>query len=237
MSSINNLNSLFSPSGMLMSNLTSQLQSKAMKKMDADADGSVTKSEFQAAMQKAAGKLGVELGDDEASEMFAGFDADSSGALDKDEVGGVVTGLLSSLGNAQSFMQSRESGFNADSFSSRDLDGDGMLSLSEFTGQGANASMARVTVTTQTIEMPIGSDIGLVGTEGQNQTTPPSASAEAPSGSNALESLMASLDSDKDGQISAEELSAFVSQIDTVVQRYNDSLLARSSGSGQTGQA
>jgi len=38
---------------------------------------------------------------------------------------------------------------------------------------------------------------------------------------------MASLDANKDGQISGEELSALVNQIETVVHRYNETALAK----------
>lgn len=239
MSSLDSLSSLFSPSGMLMSSLTSHLQSKAMKKMDMDTDGSVSQSEFQAAMQKAAGKLGVELSGDDASQMFTGFDTDASGALDTAEVGGVVTGLLSTLGNAQSYMQSNGMGQSADDFATRDLDGDGMLSLSEFTGEAAQSGVARVTVTTQTIEVPLDASASQQSqaVTAADAGTGTVAGSTATNAASSVDTLMASLDTNQDGQISGDELTAFVSQIETVVQRYNDTALASSGSSTSSTQA
>lgn len=239
MSSLESLHNLFSPSSLLMSGLNSQLQTKAMKKMDLDADGGVSQTEFQAVLQKAAGKLGVELGDDETAGMFSGLDADADGALNAREVGGLVNGLLSSLGNAQSFMQSR------------DADGDGMLSLPEFMGASAVAPTARMTVTTRVIEtqltpsligttaagLPAGLGTGALSLAEASvpnplaQTAAPTGSvgqsASSDSNSTSIDTLMASLDTNQDGQISSQELTALVSQIETVVKRYNDSALAQ----------
>jgi Ca2+-binding EF-hand superfamily protein len=251
MSSLESLHNLFSPSSLLMSGLNSQLQTKAMKKMDLDADGGVSQTEFQAVLQKAAGKLGVELGDDETAGMFSGLDADADGALNAREVGGLVNGLLSSLGNAQSFMQSRDAGYSPDNFAARDADGDGMLSLPEFMGASAVAPTARMTVTTRVIEtqltpsligttaagLPAGLGTGALSlaeasvpnplAQTAAPTGPVGQSASSDSNSTSIDTLMASLDTNQDGQISSQELTALVSQIETVVKRYNDSALAQ----------
>lgn len=223
--------------------LSSQLQNKAMKKMDANGDGQVEQAEFQSALEKAAGKLGFELGANEATQMFAGFDADADGHLSGNEVGSVVSGLLSSLGNLQSFMQSRPASFDADTFTNRDLDGDGVLSLAEFTGAAANT--VTTTTITQIVETTVTSPNGVTSSTGGMASTTPSghvidedtgavgqsAETDTPaaqtSGTTNLDSLMASLDTNGDGQISGDELTAFVNQINTVAQHYNDTALAR----------
>lgn len=251
---MNSVENLFSSTSLFMSGMASQLQAKAMKKLDTDADGSVTQTEFQAVLEKAAGKLGVELGEGEAAGMFSSFDGDANGSLNLSEVGNVVGGLLSSLGNVQSYMQNQGSGFSADSFASRDADGDGVLSLAEFTGESAmsSAPLAYRTVTTQTIETtmipqggfptmsggaPVSTDTGaidLTGAATSPASTPLAASDDAATGDSqgkSVESLMASLDANKDGQISGEELSALVNQIQTVVQRYNETNLASNTSS------
>lgn len=251
--------SAFPTSSLFLAGLSSQLQSKAMKKMDANGDGHVEQTEFQSALEKAAGKLGVELDADEAAQMFAGFDADADGHLSGSEVGSVVSGLLSSLGNLQNFMQSRSDGFDANTFASRDLDGDGVLSLAEFTGAAANT--VTTTTITQIVETTVTSPGS--GTSGGVTTTTPSTTASgsvidegtgaieqlaatdttAPNttGTTSLDSLMASLDTNADGQISGDELTAFVNQITTVVQHYNDTALAKAdteaSADGGTSQA
>ena len=51
---MSSVESLFSPTSLFMSGMASQLQAKAMKKLDTDADGSVTQTEFQAVLEKAA---------------------------------------------------------------------------------------------------------------------------------------------------------------------------------------
>lgn len=248
---MSSVESLFSPTSLFMSGMASQLQAKAMKKLDTDADGNVTQTEFQAVLEKAAGKLGVELGEGEAAGMFSNFDGDADGSLNLSEVGNVVGGLLSSLGNVQNYMQNQGSGFSADSFASRDTDGDGVLSLAEFTGEAARsaAPIAYRTVTTQTVETtvlpqggmpstpgiaPISTDTGAVDMTSAVSPTgsTPVAAADntttaGDSQANTVESLMASLDANKDGQISGEELSALVNQIETVVHRYNETALAK----------
>ena len=248
---MSSVESLFSPTSLFMSGMASQLQAKAMKKLDTDADGNVTQTEFQAVLEKAAGKLGVELGEGEAAGMFSNFDGDADGSLNLSEVGNVVGGLLSSLGNVQDYMKHQHSGFSADSFASRDADGDGVLSLAEFTGEAARsaAPIAYRTVTTQTVETtvlpqggmpsmpgiaPISTDTGAVDMTSAVSPTgsTPVAAADntttaGDSKANTVESLMASLDANKDGQISGEELSALVNRIETVVQRYNETALAK----------
>ena len=93
---MSSVESLFSPTSLFMSGMASQLQAKAMKKLDTDADGNVTQTEFQAVLEKAAGKLGVELGEGEAAGMFSNFDGDADGSLNLSEVGNVVGGLYPS---------------------------------------------------------------------------------------------------------------------------------------------
>lgn len=254
---MSSVESLLSPTSLFMSGMASQLQAKAMKKLDTDADGNVSQTEFQSVLEKAAGKLGVELGEGEAAGMFSGFDGNSDGSLNLTEVGSVVGGLLSSLGNVQNYMQNQGTGFSADSFASRDTDGDGVLSLAEFTGQSADAAGAgafrTVTTTTQVVETsvmpqngmptmpgaaPVGTGTGAIDMSGAvppaSTTSLATAEQAATAGSpqaSTVESLMASLDTDQDGQISASELGALVNQIETVVQRYNETALAGKSGS------
>mgnify|MGYP006202989321 CR=1 FL=1 len=86
--------------------MSSYLQDKMHKKMDADGDGGVSQSEFQAALEKVAGKLGVEVGQG-ASELYASLDANKDGALNGAEVGTLLQNLFSSASNTQAFVQQR----------------------------------------------------------------------------------------------------------------------------------
>lgn len=245
----------FSTSSLFLAGLGSQLQTKAMKKMDANADGEVEQAEFQSALEKAAGKLGVELGSEEAGQMFASFDTDGDGRLSGSEVGSVVTGLLSSLGNLQNFMQSRGSdasaGFDANTFANRDLDGDGVLSLAEFTGS-AGTTVTTTTIT-QIVETTVVSPDGTT-TTSTNGAMPPGVpisestgavdplladgtTAQPVSGTSSLDSLIATMDTDGDGQVSGDELTAFLNQINTVVQHYNDTALVKAAAANNAGLA
>ena len=86
--------------------MSSYLQDKMHKKMDADGDGGVSQSEFQAALEKVAGKLGVEVGQG-ASELYASLDANKDGALNGAEVGTLLQNLFSSASNTQAFVRKR----------------------------------------------------------------------------------------------------------------------------------
>ena len=70
----------------ISSALSTHLQDKMLKKMDTDSSGGVDQPEFKAALEKLAGKLGVEAGEG-AEELYTSLDADSSGSLDEGRQG------------------------------------------------------------------------------------------------------------------------------------------------------
>ncbi|MCB2017893.1 MAG: EF-hand domain-containing protein [Hydrogenophaga sp.] len=125
--------------------LSSQLQDKMMSKMDTDGSGSVDQSEFQVALEKLAGKLGVNVGEGSA-ELYGSLDADQDGSLNAGEVGSLVQSVLGALAGAQSYTQSR--GDEA-SFAAMDGNGDGVISREEY-GLAPEATQVVTTTTTTT---------------------------------------------------------------------------------------
>lgn len=110
--------------------LSSHLQDKMLKKMDTDGSGGVDQSEFQAALEKVAGKLGIEVGEG-GSELYASLDTDQDGTLNGSEVGSLMQSMLGAIGGGgtQAFVQSR--GDEA-RFAELDSNSDGMISMEEF---------------------------------------------------------------------------------------------------------
>lgn len=77
----------------ISSALSTHLQDKMLKKMDTDSSGGVDQTEFKAALEKVAGKLGVDAGEG-AEELYASLDADSDGSLNGGEVGQLLQQLF-----------------------------------------------------------------------------------------------------------------------------------------------
>lgn len=217
--------------------LSSKLQDKMLKKADTDGNGTVGQTEFEAALEKISTKYGIDLGQDSQA-LFAGLDSDSDGALNGEELGQVIQHLFAPPTNTQDFLQSRG---NEEQFGALDADGDGSLSMAEFTGvpaDGAEVSIVSTTTTTTTVvssdaDAPVatGEVAPVTSTAEAGAATPVAAAPADP-----LQALMDGLDSDGDGQISDSELTTFVSQLNSQIEaatrKYNETALA---GLGTTG--
>lgn len=217
--------------------LSSKLQDKMLKKADTDGNGTVGQTEFEAALEKISTKYGIDLGQDSQA-LFAGLDSDSDGALNGEELGQVIQHLFAPPTNTQDFLQSRG---NEEQFGALDADGDGSLSMAEFTGvpaDGAEVSIVSTTTTTTTVvssdaDAPVAtSEVAPATSTAEADTATPVAAAPA----DPLQALMDGLDSDGDGQISDSELTTFVSQLNSQIEaatrKYNETALA---GLGTTG--
>ncbi|QCB45541.1 EF-hand domain-containing protein [Hydrogenophaga sp. PAMC20947] len=192
-----NISGMFSSFGAVAANY---LQDKMHKKMDTDADGTVGKSEFQAALAQVGVKLGVETGSTaDADAMFDSVDADANGSLTGSEVGQIIKNMLGGSGT-QAFVQNRG---DETRFAELDADGDGAISMAEF-GIGSSSDTAATTTASATSADVLNED--------------------------AIESLMASLDSDGDGQVSGTEIAAFAtkmnSQLEAASKLYNTTATA-----------
>lgn len=232
--------------------MSSYLQDKMLKKMDTDGSGGVSQGEFQAALEKVAGKLGVDVGES-ASELYAGLDANKDGALDGGEVGTLLQGLFSSAANTQAFVQSR--GDEA-RFAELDADNDGMISMTEFGITPATETTVIQTTTvvttvqnpstsldpTQTAVLPPATPTTPATTSPEVAQTLPAtddtgaaeavaaADDAASQGDTTLAALVQDADADADGNISAEELNVLVAklnvQAEAASRRYNQTSLA-----------
>lgn len=228
--------------------MSSYLQDKMHKKMDADGDGGVSQSEFQAALEKVAGKLGVEVGQG-ASELYASLDANKDGALNGAEVGTLLQNLFSSASNTQAFVQSR--GDEA-RFAELDVDNDGQISMAEFGITPATGTTVVQTTTVITTTQEIAAD-GATALAGGSGSTAPATAAPVHTASTpddttvvasaedaaatedaSLQALMHTVDTDGSGDISSAELNAYVAklsaQAEAASKRYNDTALASLGG-------
>lgn len=222
--------------------MSSYLQDKMLKKMDTDGSGGVEQSEFQAALEKVAGKLGIDAGEG-ATEWYASLDADRNGSLDGGEVGSLLQNLFSSAAGTQAFVQSR--GDEA-RFAELDADSDGMISMAEFGITPATETTVIQTTTVissaqdPAVTAPVAAPVVAASpttTPVAGTTAPASdeavASAESTNGTapeDELQALMKSADTDGNGSISAEELNVLVAklnaQAEAASKRYNDTALA-----------
>lgn len=217
--------------------LSSKLQDKMLKKADTDGNGTVGQTEFEAALEKISTKYGIDLGQDSQA-LFAGLDSDSDGALNGEELGQVIQHLFAPPTNTQDFLQSRG---NEEQFGALDADGDGSLSMAEFTGVPADGAEVSIVSTTTTTTTVVSSDADAPVATGE--VAPATSTAEAGAATpvaaapaDPLQALMDGLDSDGDGQISDSELTTFVSQLNSQIEaatrKYNETALA---GLGTTG--
>jgi EF hand len=220
--------------------MSSYLQDKMLKKMDTDGNGGVEQSEFQAALEKVAGKLGIDAGEG-ATEWYASLDADRNGSLDGGEVGSLLQNLFSSAAGTQAFVQSR--GDEA-RFAELDADSDGMISMAEF---GITPATETTVIQTTTV-ISSAQDPALAAT-GSGAVAAPATAPSAPTAAAApaeavasaepangtspedsLQALMKSADTDGNGSISSEELNVLVAklnaQAEAASKRYNDTALA-----------
>lgn len=206
--SSNSFAGLFSP---LASVAANYMQDKMHKKMDADADGVVGKSEFQSALEQVGAKLGVDSGNN-ADAMFAAVDADGNGSLTGNEVGQMLKNMFSGGTNTDAFVQSRG---DTERFAELDVDGDGNISMAEF-GISAGGS--------ESVESTLASD------STDQAVAMADTSATGPLNEDAMQALLGTVDSDADGQLSETELTAFVKQFSTQMgtasKLYSDTAIA-----------
>lgn len=224
--------------------MSTYLQDKMLKKMDADGSGGVEQSEFQAALEKVAGKLGIDVGEG-ASELYASLDADQSGSLDGGEVGSLLQNLFASASNTQAFVQSR--GDEA-RFAELDADSDGQISMAEFgiTPASETTMISTTTVISTTQEgaaegasrLAARDQAVAAAAQAPEEQAVASAGATAGTEDASLQALMQSVDTDGSGDISSNELNSFVAklnaQAEAATKRYNETALASlgSQGSG-----
>lgn len=225
----------------ISSALAPHLQDKMLKKMDTDSSGGVDQTEFKAALDKVAGKLGIDVGEG-SEELYASLDADSDGSLNGSEVGQLLQNLFTPPSNTQAFVQSR--GDEA-RFAELDADADGNISMAEFgiTPEATTVTTTTTTTVVSTIHEPItGAEGGTavaaaeptpaaaVNTAAAATEAEDTAVAQAPVSDEQLQAMMSSVDADGDGEISGTELSAFVAQIsaqaEAATRRYNETALA-----------
>lgn len=219
--------------------MSTYLQDKMLKKMDTDGSGGVEQSEFQAALEKVAGKLGIEVGEG-ASELYASLDANQDGSLNGGEVGSLLQSLFASASNTQAFVQSR--GDEA-RFAELDADSDGQISMAEF---GITPEAETTVITTTTVistttqdsaaDSPsalAASEEAVAATQGAHaaeEQAVASAETAAATEDASMQALMQSVDTDGSGDVSSSELNAFVAklnaQAEAASKRYNDTALA-----------
>jgi Ca2+-binding EF-hand superfamily protein len=225
--------------------LSGHLQDKMLKKMDTDGSGGVDQTEFKAALEKVASKLGIEVG--EGSEaLYASLDADQDGSLNGTEVGQLLRNLFAPPTDTQAFVQSR--GDEA-RFTELDADGDGSISMAEFgivpnagLPEGTVVSSTTTTTTTTTVvqgaDSPLspmaGADAAVAALTNAAPATPSGTVAASPvaaeeatdEATNATEvaaadtddrmsALMKAVDKDGNGDISGAELTAFLKLVNT----------------------
>lgn len=189
-SASNNFSGMFASIGGVAANY---LQDKMLKKMDGDGNGSVNGGEFKAALEQVGSKLGMDTGDSSTADaMFGSVDANGDGELIGSEVGQMLKNMFAPQGSTDAFVQSRG---DEQRFTELDADGDGNISMAEF-GIGAGGTEAQSAATAST-ELP---------------------TATASLDSAAMKTLMGQVDGDSDGQISGQELTAFVTQLSSQLQ-------------------
>lgn len=218
--------------------MSSYLQDKMLKKMDTDSSGGVEQSEFQAALEKVAGKLGIDVGEG-ATELYASLDANQSGSLDGGEVGSLLQSLFASASNTQAFVQSR--GDEA-RFAELDADGDGSIFMAEFgITPATETTVIQTTTVISSVQDPSAgegatalassaSGASAAADASEAQTVASTEQPATASTQDALQALMQTADTDGSGNISAEELNVFVAklnaQAEAATKRYNDTALA-----------
>jgi len=131
----------------VIATLATKLQGKLVQKLDADGDGRVNQSEFQAALDKLSEKLGMPVAED-APALFASVDGDGDGFLDGSELGQLIAGFLQTPGTegkvAHPGARSASASSTEDALFGRlDRDGNGQLSRAEFM-DGVNQARNRM---------------------------------------------------------------------------------------------
>ncbi|AOW13422.1 hypothetical protein LPB72_10365 [Hydrogenophaga crassostreae] len=212
--SSNSFAGLFSP---LASVAANYLQDKMHKKMDADADGVVGKSEFQSALEQVGAKLGVDSSSN-ADAMFSAVDLDANGSLTGNEVGQMLKNMFSggTATGTDAFVQSRG---DEQRFAELDIDGDGNISAAEF-GISAGGTEAAGDVLAD----------GTATDTSEEALAMADTSATGPLNEEAMQSLLGTVDSNSDGQLNDTEIKAFVKQFGTQMgaasKLYSDTAIA-----------
>lgn len=216
--SSNSFAGLFSP---LASVAANYLQDKMHKKMDADADGVVAKSEFQTALEEVGVKLGMGSAGD-ADAMFAAVDSDGNGSLTGNEVGQMLKSMFSGGANTDAFVQSRG---DAGRFAELDVDGDGNISMAEF-GISSTDGVESETLTDESTMTAASGDEAM----SEASVVAADTSPTGPLNEEGMQALLKSVDGNADGQISDNEITAFVNQLGSQMgaasKKYSDTALA-----------
>ena len=105
----------------------SQMNSKMFAKIDANGDGSIDKSELQAAFDQIASKTGGTAL--KADDLFSAIDTDGDGKVSASEFEAGVKSLLPQPSSTQEFAAQRSAGRSDALFSKLDGNGDGNLDV------------------------------------------------------------------------------------------------------------
>lgn len=209
----------------LGSTLTTYLQDKLLKKVDADENGTAEQSEFRAALEQLTGKLGVDMTED-AEAMFSSLDADGSGGLDAQEMGQFLRNVFSAPTNTQDFLAGRgddatgTTTAGASGFDALDADGNGSLTRAEFERTAASADQLDKTYSTvtTTVTTVTSNDPALASNHGAIEPAHASPTATAATSTDALKAMLASADADRNGQVSSSEVDQFIAQLASQMQ-------------------
>lgn len=193
-------------------------------KVDSDGNGSVDEAELQTMLDDISEKTGTGF-DASAGELLSKMDSDGDGSLSQAELDEGMRSIMPPPPSTMDFAQSRgaDSGDAGDNlFGKIDTDGDGKVSSDElqalFDKMGVEQDASE-----RLAELDTDGDGSLSQTEfeagrpqaGMPPPPPPSADASGSTDSttDALQALLAALDSNGDHQVSDEEAQSFLDQL------------------------
>lgn len=211
-----------------------QLQQSMLQKADKDADGSLSIDEFSAAgPEKNSGQ--ISSADQARTEkLFKSIDADGDGKASESELGSFFKKLSNENQSSLIALQEKQSGGNpmSDLLSKSDADGNGSLSLEEFSAAGPKGASSDKSAE---IFGQIDSDEDGEVTEDElaafGEThrpdgpppPPPSSSGDAASGTSSMADVLAELSSDDDETSSASTLAEILGQASDSEETTGDS--------------
>lgn len=211
-----------------------QLQQSMLQKADKDADGSLTLDEFSAVgSEKNSGRTSS-ADQARAEKLFKSIDADSDGKASESELGSFFSKLSSENQSSLIALQAKQSSGNpmSDLLSKSDADGNGSLSLDEFSAAGPKGASSDKSAE---IFGEIDSDEDGEVTEDELAAfaetrrpdgpppPPPSSSGGAASGTSSLADMLAELSSDEDETSSTSTLAEILGQASDKEETSGDS--------------